>query len=155
MKEAGDFKNCSKWGARTDDLLEGGGQIHECLPGGTSDKRTLFVFTMGGNDISSITDSGGTASAQDVAAGYPDEWAIAESAIQDLREAIAWLKDPVRFPNGSYVVFANPFEFTDATGEVASCPAAGLTGMQAWAGVECVTIPGGAVYRSETRSNTW
>jgi lysophospholipase L1-like esterase len=130
---SGDFKNCSKWGARTDDFLKGGNQLAACFPNGGSPKRTLVIFTMGGNDISSITDSGGTASAQDVAAGYPDEWAIAESAIQDLREGIAWLKDPERFPNGSYVIFANPFEFTDATGEVASCPAAGLTGMQAWA----------------------
>jgi hypothetical protein len=130
---SGDFKNCAKWGARTDDFLKGGHQFAACFPNGGSPKRTLVIFTMGGNDISSITDSGGTASAQDVAAGYPDEWAIAESAIQDLREAIAWLKDPERFPKGSYVIFANPFEFTDATGEVASCPAAGLAGMQAWA----------------------
>ena len=39
--ESGDFKNCSKWGARTDDLLAGGGQIADCFPSGGSDKKTL------------------------------------------------------------------------------------------------------------------
>ena len=119
--EAGDFKNCSKWGARNDDLLEGGGQIAECFPGGGSHKRTLVVFTMGGNDISKITEVGGNASPEEVAAGYPEAWALAQSAIQYLEEAILWLKDPVRFPNGSYVIYNNGFEFTDSTGQTSAC----------------------------------
>ena len=133
LKEAGDFKNCSKWGARTDDLLEGGGQIHECLPGGTSDKRTLFVFTMGGNDISKITQEGGDASEAEVAAGYPASWALAENTIQYLQEALEWIHDPANFPNGSYVIFANPFEFTDGTGDVSACATAALAGYKTWA----------------------
>ena len=30
--ESGDFKNCSYWGARTDDFLEGKNEIDECFP---------------------------------------------------------------------------------------------------------------------------
>lgn len=118
---AGDFRNCSKWGARTDDFLEGGKQIHECFPGGGSDKRTLVVFTMGGNDISKITEDGGVASPEEVAAGYPHQWDLAVRTIAYLEEAVAWLKDPARFPNGSWVLFANPYEFTDGTAQTDSC----------------------------------
>jgi len=132
LMEAGDFKNCSKWGARTDDLLEGGGQIHECLPDGTSDKRTLFVFTMGGNDISKITQEGGEASEEEVAAGYPESWELAENTIQYLKEALEWIGDPANFPNGSYVIFANPFEFTDGSGDVSTCATAALAGYKTW-----------------------
>ncbi len=117
----GDFSNCAKWGARTDDLLEGGGQIAECFPDGGSNKRTLIVFTMGGNDISKITQIGGEASPEEVAAGYPEAWALAESTVGFLAEALYWLKDPERFPNGSDVIFASPFEFTDGTGNVDAC----------------------------------
>ena len=119
--ESGDFKNCSKWGARTDDLLEGGGQIGECMAGVGSPFRTLFVFTMGGNDIAKITQVGAEASPAEVAAGYPAAWALAESTVQYLEEAVQWLTDPERFPNGSYVIFVNGFEFTDATGETSAC----------------------------------
>jgi len=129
-QESGDFMNCSKWGARTDDLLHGGQQIHDCFPSGGSNKRTLVVFTMGGNDISAITKLGGEASADEVSAGYPASWALAESTSQYLREAMEWLKDPERFPNGSYVLFANPFEFTDATGDVSACTLAGVAGFE-------------------------
>ncbi len=131
--EAGDFKSCAKWGARTDDLLAGGGQIHECFPTGGSPQRTLVVFTMGGNDISKITQIGGEASPEEVAAGYPAAWALADSTVAYLREALFWLKDPARFPKGSFVIFANPFEFTDGTGDVDACPAAGLAGYKDWA----------------------
>ena len=130
--EAGDFRNCSKWGARTDDFLAGGNQIGKCFPDGGSDKRTLVVFTMGGNDISKISQVGGDASPEEVANGYPEAWALAESTIVYLREAVEWLKDPARFPNGSYVIFANPFEFTDGTGDVSACPVAGLAGYKVW-----------------------
>lgn len=118
---AGDFRNCSKWGARTDDFLAGGRQIPECFPEGGSGQRTLIIFTMGGNDISKITEDGGHASPEEVAAGYPHEWDLAYRTIAYLEEAVAWLKDPTRFPNGSWVVFANPYEFTDGTGKTDSC----------------------------------
>jgi lysophospholipase L1-like esterase len=131
--ESGDFLNCANWGARTDDFLEGKNQIANCFPNGGSDKRTLIVFTMGGNDIAKITEKGAEASEEEVAAGYPEAWALGQSTADYLREAVEWLKDPERFPNGSYVLFANPYEFTDGTGEVTACPTAGLVGFTEWA----------------------
>ena len=132
--ESGDFKNCSKWGARTDDFLAGGNQLPKCFPApfDKSEKKTLFVFTMGGNDISAITKMGADAAATEVDAGYPTVWAAAKKMVKDLDDSIVWMKDPVRFPKGSYVVMGNPFEFTDATGDVGSCPAAGLAGFKDW-----------------------
>ncbi len=130
--ESGDFFNCSKWGARTDDMLEGGAQIHECFPEGGSDEVTLTVFTLGGNDISKITQEGGEASQAEVDAGYPAIWSIAHETIRHLRNGVTWLKDPERFPNGSFVIFANPFEFTDGTGEMSACPVASIAGYKPW-----------------------
>lgn len=121
LQFAGDFSNCAKWGARTDDFLEGGGQVGECFPEGGSDENTLIVFTMGGNDIAKITQIGGEATPEEVAAGYPAAWALAESTVGYLAEALYWLKDPEKFPNGSHVIYANPFEFTDGTGLVDAC----------------------------------
>ena len=135
-KKSGNFWNCADWGARTDDFLAGKQQIQSCFPTGGSTKKTLIFFTMGGNDISTITELGAEASPAEVQAGYPATWAVAYSTIDYLREAVQWLKDPERFPNGSYVIFANPFEFTDATGNVSSCPAAGLIGYDEWANPE-------------------
>lgn len=125
--ESGSFRNCSKWGARTDDLLKGGEQIAKCFPDGGSTKRTLVVMTIGGNDISEITKAGGTE-------GRPitEVEAMTQQAVADLEEAMLWLKDPVRFPNGSFVVFANPFEFTDGTGKTEACAAANLADLEAW-----------------------
>ena len=124
LQNSGDFHNCSKWGARTDDLISGGGQIPQCFPGYPnfgSDKKTLVFFTMGGNDISKISQVGSQASEDEVAAGYPEAWALAESAIGYLEESMAFLTDPAMFPAGAYVVFANPFEFTDGTGQTSAC----------------------------------
>ncbi|MCA9513996.1 MAG: hypothetical protein KC635_03555 [Myxococcales bacterium] len=121
LRESGDFRDCAKWGARTDDLLDGGHQIPDCFPDGGSDATTLVVFTMGGNDIAAITQKGGEASDEEADAGYPSVWALAESTVAYLEEAILWLKSPERFPNGSYVVFANPYEFTDSTGDTDAC----------------------------------
>ena len=115
---SGDFANCSKWGARTDDLMS---QSAECFPEGTTDKKTLVVFTMGGNDLSKLAQKGGDATPEEVEAGYPEAWKVAEDTILHLETALAWLTDPENFPNGSYVIFANPFEFTDGTGNVDSC----------------------------------
>ena len=69
--ESGDFKNCSNWGARTDDFIEGKNQFADCFPTGGSDKKTLVVFTMGGNDLAKINQKGSEASEDEVAAGYP------------------------------------------------------------------------------------
>jgi len=122
--ESGVFRNCSKWGARNDDLIAGGGQIGECFPGFPDfgfEEPTLVVFTMGGNDVSKISQTGQDASPEEVAADYPTAWKVATDAAMFLEEAVVWLKDPVHFPNGSHVVFASPFEFTDATGNTDAC----------------------------------
>jgi len=119
--QVGDFRHCGKWGARTDDLLSGGGQVHECFPSGGHPEPTLFIISLGGNDIARITEKGAEASPEEVAAGYPEAWALAESAVGYLEEAIVYIKDPVNFPGGSFVVYCNGFEFTDATGQTSAC----------------------------------
>ncbi len=116
--ESGVFKNCSKWGARNDDLA---GQAAECFPDGGSEKVTLIVFTMGGNDISKINQEGLAATPEEVEAGYPAVWALAQSAVTFLEESILWATSEEAFPNGSFVVFANPFEFTDGSGDISAC----------------------------------
>ncbi len=122
IEESGAFASCSKWGARTDDLLTGGAQIADCFPQDKMDQRTLVIMTMGGNDISSL--------AQDATNGASSAelWAATQSFVQLQREAIEWLYAPGRFPNGVFVVFANSYEFTDGTGEVQSCDVSGLAG---------------------------
>jgi lysophospholipase L1-like esterase len=120
-----EIQDCSGWGARTDDLF---GQPHEqirhCV-GDVETKKTLIVMTMGGNDMSAI--------AKEATAGDTPAQTMAkvDTALQYLEEAVTWLKDPVHFPNGSYVVFSNIYEFTDATGDLLSCPAAALAGFDA------------------------
>ena len=116
-----EVSNCAKWGARTDDLLIGKGEIGECFPDGGSERRTLVVMTIGGNDIA--------AWAQDQL-GVDEALAQAEAAADLLRDAIAWFHEPGRFPNGVSVVFASPYEYTDATGDVDSCPFAGFAGLE-------------------------
>ena len=123
VKDSGDFSSCSKWGARTDDFLAPGPQIDDCFPPDQFDKRTLVVFTMGGNDLAAI--------AKDGANGKPYDQVVkdAEKALQLMRDAVKWfVDDPNKFPNGVFVVFSNIYEFTDGTGDLMSCPAAGLGG---------------------------
>jgi lysophospholipase L1-like esterase len=128
VRDSGDFSSCAEWGARTDDLIEDNSQIADCFPLDQSDKKTLVVMTIGGNDIASLTKDGSD--------GVPLEQILAdtEAFITRLDEAVAWLKDPVNVPGGVDVVFANMFEFTDGTGELGSCPASGLAGFdEPWA----------------------
>lgn len=119
---AGDFTSCAKWGARTDDLNGAGNQLEACFPEDSLGLRTLVVMTMGGNDVSSL--------AQDAIAGVPIEelWATTEAFVALERQAVEWITEPGRFPNGVYVVFANIYEFTDGTADVMSCDVSGLAG---------------------------
>lgn len=120
QQESGDFASCSKWGARTDDFEA---QIADCLTPDNFDKRTLVVITMGGNDLAAV--------AKDGANGKPLDqvYADTEQFVQLMRDAVHWMiDDPNKFPNGIFVTFANVYEFTDGTGDVTSCPAAGLGG---------------------------
>lgn len=121
-RDSGAFSSCAKWGARTDDLLDPGVQIADCFPPETRELRTLVIITAGGNDLSSLT--------QDAIGGATEEmlWAEIESTVDLHRDAVTWLKDPTNFPNGSFVIFSNMFEFTDGTGDVESCDVSGLAG---------------------------
>ncbi len=124
--------NCAKWGARTDDLLEGGKQIPLCWPElfeGDKPKpasvmadprRTLVIFTMGGNDIFKW--------AEDSLRGQ-DALDASEQAAQLLEDAIAFFRAPGRFPNGVHVIYGNPYEYTDATGDTGSCTPSNLIGL--------------------------
>jgi lysophospholipase L1-like esterase len=126
VQESGDFAVCSKWGARTDDLILDNTQIEDCIPPDERDKTTLVVMTIGGNDIANIT--------QDGLDGVPiaDIWQDVYDFTDVLRGAVEWFFDtPGKFPNGVYIVFANMFEFTDGTGDTNACPAAALAGFGA------------------------
>lgn len=113
--------DCSAWGARMRDLLSNKQQLQHCLPNAVENKRTLVVMTMGGNDIASWAkddlDANAATAAADEAAGL-------------LRDALAWVKDKNRFPNGSYFVFGNVYEYTDTSGDLLSCPSASLAGFK-------------------------
>ena len=126
VQESGDFAACSEWGARTDDLMQDGSQIEDCIPEDERHKTTLVVMTIGGNDIANITQDGLDG------VPYADIWDDVYEFTELLRESVQWFFDPPdRFPNGVYVVFANMFEFTDGTGDTDACPAAALAGFGA------------------------
>jgi lysophospholipase L1-like esterase len=125
LMESGDFASCAEWGARTDDFLDGGNQIADCFPASSRDLRTLVIMTMGGNDVSSITQDGIDG------VPIPDIWDDVRQFVRYQEDAVLWLKEPGRFPNGVFVVFANMFEFTDGTGDVTACPSAELAGFSA------------------------
>ncbi len=126
VEEDGDFASCSEWGARTDDLLMGGQQIANCFEGDDFQKRTLVIMTMGGNDLAAL--------AKDGLEGATEEalWEDVELFVQYQREAMHWfVDDPNKFPNGVFVVYANPYEYTDGTGDLLSCPASIAAGFTA------------------------
>jgi hypothetical protein len=120
IKESGDFASCAKWGARTDDLSPT--QIPDCFSKKDFAKKTLVVITMGGNDLGNLT--------KDAIDGKSDMelWKTTEAFVKLQREAVEWIMEPGRFAKGVYVVFANMYEFTDGTGEVASCDVSQLAG---------------------------
>lgn len=131
IQSSGDFASCAKWGARTDDLMEDNSQILDCFPESERAKHTLVIMTIGGNDIAAITKAGAPSGGRT----YAEVEVMTQEFVQKLRDAVHWLKDdPTRFPNGIDVIFSNMYEFTDATGDVTSCPAANLAGFdEAWA----------------------
>jgi len=111
--------NCSAWGARIDDLLVGGEQLASCFAEPT-DRRTLVVFTVGGNDM--------VAWGEDLAGGQSlDEVEAAfEQGMVDLEATLTWLRanEATLAPAGLSIVFANVYEYTDSTNEVGVCPLA-------------------------------
>jgi lysophospholipase L1-like esterase len=118
---------CAAWGARADDLLmPPHQQIHECFPA-VENKRTLIVMTVGGNDMNAFL--------EDAQNGDTPQQTMTkvDAMLAMFEDAVAFLKDPARFPAGSFVVFANIYEFTDGTGEIESCPGAALAGFSGMA----------------------
>ena len=115
------MKNCAEWGARTDDIIQP--QLMRCAPK-PQDTPTLIVMTVGGNDM--------FVAAQKLLNGESIDAAnaVVDRSIQHLEEAMQWIRDeaPTRFPAGVYVVFTNVYEFTDATGDLSSCPSSELLG---------------------------
>ncbi len=76
---------------------------------------------MGGNDIMAWAEQ---------MLPYEQAMVEADDIAADLQAALEWLTDdPTRFPAGVFVVFANPYEFTDGTGELGSCPGAQVIGL--------------------------
>ncbi len=130
QQESGDFACCAKWGARADDLMQDNDQVLDCLPESERDKVTLVVMTIGGNDLASLTE--GFMEGQSIEALWNETWAF----MGLVRDTVEWITAPGRFPNGVYVITTNLYEFTDATGDVTSCPTAGLAGFG-----EAVTDP--------------
>ena len=113
--------DCSRFGARTDDYVPE--QIPGCFPG-VEEKRTLVISTMGGNDTFAAAEAvlnGGSAA---------DGLAVLDRAIGHQREAMQWFRDneATAFPNGVFVVTSNIYEYTDATGDMSSCPLADQLG---------------------------
>jgi hypothetical protein len=122
LEESGPFASCSKWGARTDDLLMGGDQVANCFEADKLGKRTLVIMTMGGNDLAALTKDASNGATQ------MQLWNDAQSVVQYMRDTMAWFYTPGRFPNGIFVVFANNYEFTDGTANVQTCDVSGLAG---------------------------
>jgi hypothetical protein len=120
-KTSGAFSSCAKWGARLGDL---GSQIGDCFDD-VEPKKTLIVFTMGGNDFADFAKEG--------TGGTPIPTLLGEvdARIATLSLALDRLVDPAHFPAGSYVILTNNYEFTDATGDVPSCLAAVTAGLGA------------------------
>ncbi len=120
QRSSGDFWNCARWGSKTRDL---DGQIDNCFPDSERNRKTMAVFTSGGNDLVDIVKL--------IAHGEtPDAvWARAQETVDNLDEAIARLKDTANFPAGTLVLFATPYEFTDWSGDISSCAAAQASGV--------------------------
>jgi len=122
QQQSGDFASCAKWGARTDDLMQDNSQVTTCMPDSERNKKTLVVMTMGGNDLANLTE--GFIEGKSTT----ELWTQTREYMQLMRDTATWIKEPGRFPNGVYLVFTNLYEYTDATGDTGSCPAAGLAG---------------------------
>jgi lysophospholipase L1-like esterase len=116
-----EWENCAEWGARTDDLLIGKKEIAKCFPKAVDDRRTLVVMTIGGNDIASWAQDGLSAEEATVEA---------DKAADLLEDSLKWFKEPGRFPNGVFVIVGSPYEYTDATGDVSSCPFSAFAGLE-------------------------
>lgn len=109
--------DCSVGGAVNADLL--GNQIPDCFRT-PEERKTLVIFTSGGNDVVQLALRKAT-----LAEATP----AIDGFVTSLRNALTFLADPANTPGGVRVVFANVYEFTDATGLMSSCPVAAFVGL--------------------------
>jgi lysophospholipase L1-like esterase len=128
IQESGDFACCAKFGARTDDLLlDPHRQLETCIPEDRRSERTLVIMTIGGNDLYSFL--------EDERDGVDHDALRATFAYATalLRDAAEWVADPVRFPNGAFLVFGNLYDVTDSDGasDIGECGGAQLIGLSA------------------------
>lgn len=112
--------NCSVNGARMEDFFSGDTQIPNCFPSTPDPRNTLVIMTMGGNDLRRFAERNDT---------FEQAEPELNNLVQLNREAIRWLKDPANFPNGSSVIFANIYEYTDTSADLGSCAGANLIGL--------------------------
>jgi hypothetical protein len=118
-------ENYSAFGARTDDLIRPSRQQFITAFPEPEPLTTLVIMTIGGNDLFKWVEMNTDGESKEAIFAKVDE------AIQFMREAIEWLREPSRFPNGVYILFGNTYEFTDGTGNVGSCEAANALGIGA------------------------
>src|SRR4051812_32833517 len=78
-----EIKDCSKWGAKTSDLAA---QIGSCI-GDPEPKRTLIVFTIGGNDMNDVQKAAATETPQQTLAHVDVSVANLEAALTTLTSA--------------------------------------------------------------------
>jgi lysophospholipase L1-like esterase len=122
-------KWCAAWGATTERLLGSDRpQIPTCFPS-IETKRVLVIMTVGGNDMVDV--------AHGALLGEPMSASLArvDRIVARLREAIDWFATNAnRFQNGVRIVFANVYEYTDATGDLPICAVARVIGglTRAW-----------------------
>ncbi|MBU6160800.1 MAG: SGNH/GDSL hydrolase family protein [Myxococcales bacterium] len=109
--------DCSEGGAVNGDLLAE--QIPNCFAS-PEDRLTLVVFTSGGNDVVQLAFNKAT---------LEEATPVIDGFVAELRAALDFLADPANTPGGVRVVYANVYEFTDATGVMSSCPLAAIAGL--------------------------
>jgi lysophospholipase L1-like esterase len=101
-----EFQNYAVGGSKTEDVLE------DQLPRIDTDsaKKTLVMFTIGGNDALQVI-------GEDVATSL----AHMEEKLENLRNILTWLFAPANFPGGVYVVYMNIYDPTDGEGDFTHC----------------------------------
>ncbi len=116
LRRSGDFVACAHPSAAAADLLEGRRLLIDCLLPDEHQQRTLFVIAVGIHDVRRLTES--------LAEGVGDAQVLsaAGAPVDALERAVRWIKDPARFPAGSFAILANVPDWTDGRGDTAACP---------------------------------
>jgi lysophospholipase L1-like esterase len=99
----------SRGGATTDTLLGSQLPALEDDLAFPASGETVVVFTIGGNDL------------QAALAPFTDAEALATAVLGRVEEAVTWLQDPERFPDGVRIYATNVYEPSDGTGYNADC----------------------------------